>query len=86
MCLFPPIVRREQELRRLYDKIAREFPFIAKQVGKYIISVCFYLRRSRQVLELCKLLLLLLLWGGAVCQSFLFYFGFLNSLRGRIQN
>ena len=29
----------------------------------------FYLRRNRQVLDLCKLLLGLLLWGGLVCQS-----------------
>ncbi len=53
----------------------------------------FYLRRSRQVLELCKLLLLLLLllgwlllWGGAVCMSpfTIPYFGTINSLRGGI--
>ena len=43
MPFFSYVVRREQELRRLYDKIAREFPFIAKQVGGgSIISVCFY--------------------------------------------
>ncbi len=54
----------------------------------------FYLRRSRQVLELCKLLLLLLLlgwlllWGGSSLSehsSIVVYFGFINSLRGGIR-
>ena len=29
--LTPFAVRREQELKQLYEKIAREFPFVAKQ-------------------------------------------------------
>ena len=48
----------------------------------------YYLRRSRQVLELCKLLLgLLLLWGGSSLSEYssrVVYFGFINSLRGGI--
>ncbi len=50
------------------------------------LHLSFYLRRSRQVLELCKLLLLglLLLWGGAVCMSpsTLPYFSTINLLLG----
>ena len=57
-------------------------------------SFPFYLRRSRQVLELWELLvLLLLLWGGGSSLSeynlaayCIWYFGFINSLRGGILN
>ena len=31
LLLTPFAVRREQELKQLYEKIAREFPFVAKQ-------------------------------------------------------
>ena len=64
---------------------------IRRRRVKYIKSL-FYLRRSRQVLEQWKLLLLLLLgWlllcgGGADCMSpsTIPYFGTINSLRGGI--
>ena len=57
---------------------------------KYSVENLFYLRRSRQVLELCKLLLgLLLLWGGQFVRaqiSLVLYFGFINSLLCGIGN
>ncbi len=48
----------------------------------------FYLRRGRQVLELCMLLLLLFLWGGSSLSehsSIVVNFGFINSLLGGIR-